>query len=88
MAAFLKTTTLGGILFLLPLAVVLMVLGYLLKLAATAAKPIADRPSEKAGAMWPASGLSQCSRPWCWSLFRLAPASSPAPSWDCLTTRC
>ena len=43
MAAFLKTTTLGGILFLLPLAVVLMVLGYLLKLAATAAKPIADR---------------------------------------------
>ena len=29
MAAFFKTTILGGILFLLPLAVVLMVLGYL-----------------------------------------------------------
>jgi hypothetical protein len=35
MAAFFKTTILGGILFLLPLAIVLMVLGYLLKLAAT-----------------------------------------------------
>ena len=43
MAAFFKTTILGGILFLLPLAIVLMILGYLLKLAATVAKPIADR---------------------------------------------
>ena len=43
MAAFFKTTILGGVLFLLPLAIVLMVLGYLLKLAATVAKPIADR---------------------------------------------
>jgi uncharacterized membrane protein len=43
MAAFFKTTILGGILFLLPLAIVLMVLGYLLKLAATVAKPVADR---------------------------------------------
>jgi uncharacterized membrane protein len=43
MDAFFKTTILGGILFLLPLAIVLMILGYLLKLAATVAKPIADR---------------------------------------------
>ena len=43
MAAFFKTTILGGILFLLPLAIVLMILGYLLKLAAKVAKPIADR---------------------------------------------
>jgi uncharacterized membrane protein len=31
MAAFFKTTILGGMLFLLPLAIVLMVLGYLLE---------------------------------------------------------
>ena len=43
MAAFFKTTLLGGALFLLPLAIVLMILGYLLKLAATVVKPIADR---------------------------------------------
>src|SRR5215217_2702184 len=42
MAAFFKTTILGGILFLLPLAIVLMVVGYLIKLAATVAKPMAD----------------------------------------------
>jgi uncharacterized membrane protein len=39
MAAFFKTTILGGILFVLPLAFVLMIPGYLLKLAARVAKP-------------------------------------------------
>ena len=43
MAAFFKTTILGGVLFLLPLAIVLMILGYLLALASTVAQPIADR---------------------------------------------
>ena len=43
MAAFFKTTILGGILFLLPLAIVLMILGYALKVAATVAQPIADK---------------------------------------------
>ena len=43
MAAFFKTTILGGILFLLPVAIVLMILGYALKVAATVAQPIADK---------------------------------------------
>ena len=43
MAAFFKTTILGGILFLLPLAIVLMLLGYALKVAATVAQPIANK---------------------------------------------
>jgi len=43
MTAFLKTTVVGGILFLLPLAVVLMVLGYALGLASKVAQPISDR---------------------------------------------
>jgi uncharacterized membrane protein len=43
MTAFLKTTMVGGVLFLLPLAVVLMVLGYALGLASKVAQPISDR---------------------------------------------
>jgi uncharacterized membrane protein len=43
MAAFLKTTTLGGVLFLVPLAIILMVLGYALKIASVVAQPIADK---------------------------------------------
>jgi uncharacterized membrane protein len=43
MTAFLKTTIVGGVLFLLPLAVVLMVLGYALGLASKVAQPISDR---------------------------------------------
>jgi len=38
MTTFLKTTMLGGVLFLLPLAIVLMVLGYALGLAAKVAR--------------------------------------------------
>jgi len=43
MNAFLKATIIGGILFLLPLAIVLMILGYALGLAAKLAKPISDQ---------------------------------------------
>jgi uncharacterized membrane protein len=43
MTAFLKTTMLGGVLFLLPLAIVLMILGYALKLASMVAQPISER---------------------------------------------
>jgi uncharacterized membrane protein len=43
MTAFLKTTMLGGILFLLPLAIVLMVLGYALGLASKVAQPISEK---------------------------------------------
>jgi len=43
MTTFLKTTMVGGVLFLLPLAVVLMVLGYALGLASKVAQPISDR---------------------------------------------
>ena len=43
MTRFLKTTMLGGILFLLPLAIVLMVLGYALGLAAKVAQPISEK---------------------------------------------
>ena len=43
MNAFLKATIVGGILFLLPLAIVLMILGYALGLAAKLAKPISDQ---------------------------------------------
>jgi uncharacterized membrane protein len=42
MTAFLKTTLVGGILFLLPRAIVLMILGYALRLASTVAQPISD----------------------------------------------
>jgi uncharacterized membrane protein len=43
MTTFLKTTVLGGILFLLPLAIVLMILGYALRLASVVAEPLSDR---------------------------------------------
>ena len=43
MTAFLKTTIVGGVLFLLPLAVVLLLLGYALKLVTTVARPIAEQ---------------------------------------------
>ena len=43
MNAFLKATIIGGILFLLPLAIVLMIFGYALGLAAKLAKPISDQ---------------------------------------------
>ena len=43
MTAFLKTTMLGGLLFLLPLAIVLMVLGYALGLASKVAQPISEK---------------------------------------------
>ena len=43
MTTFLKTTMLGGVLFLLPLAIVLMVLGYALGLAAKVAQPISEK---------------------------------------------
>ena len=43
MTAFLKTTIVGGVLFLLPLAVVLMLLGYALRLASMVAQPISDK---------------------------------------------
>jgi uncharacterized membrane protein len=42
MNAFLKATIIGGVLFLLPLAIVLMILGYALRLAAKLAQPISD----------------------------------------------
>jgi len=43
MTTFLKTTLVGGAVFLLPLAIVLMLLGYALKLAATVARPISEQ---------------------------------------------
>ena len=43
MTRFLKTTLVGGVLFLLPLAIVLMLLGYALKLASTVAQPISEQ---------------------------------------------
>ena len=43
MTAFLKTTIVGGVLFLLPLAIVLMLLGYALRLASMVAQPITER---------------------------------------------
>jgi uncharacterized membrane protein len=43
MNTFLKATIIGGVLFLLPLAIVLMILGYALRLAAKLAQPISDR---------------------------------------------
>ena len=43
MTAFLKTTIVGGVLFLLPLAIVLMLLGYALRLASTVAQPISEK---------------------------------------------
>jgi uncharacterized membrane protein len=42
MTVFLKTTLVGGVLFLLPLAIVLMILAYALRLASTVAQPISD----------------------------------------------
>ena len=89
MAAFLKTTILGGILFLLPLAIVLMILGYPARARGNGGEADCRQArGTKAGAMtWPASGLSPCSRSWCWSLFRLAPAWSPAPYLGARMTR-
>jgi len=43
MNAFLKATIIGGVLFLLPLAIVLMILGYALRLASKLAQPISDQ---------------------------------------------
>lgn len=43
MTAFLKTTMVGGVLFLLPLAIVLMILGYALRLASVVAQPISEK---------------------------------------------
>jgi uncharacterized membrane protein len=43
MTAFLKTTMIGGLLFLLLLATVLMVLGYALQLASKVAQPISEK---------------------------------------------
>jgi uncharacterized membrane protein len=43
MTTFLKTTLVGGAVFLLPLAIVLMLLGYALKLASTVARPISEQ---------------------------------------------
>ena len=43
MTSFLKTTLVGGVLFLLPLAIVLLLLGYALKLVTTVARPIAEQ---------------------------------------------
>jgi uncharacterized membrane protein len=43
MTAFLKTTIVGGVLFLLPLAIVLLLLGYALRLVTTVARPIAEQ---------------------------------------------
>jgi uncharacterized membrane protein len=43
MTAFLKTTIVGGVLFLLPLAIVLILLGYAFRLASMVAQPLSDR---------------------------------------------
>jgi uncharacterized membrane protein len=43
MNRFLKATLLGGVLFLLPLSIVLMVLAYALKLASQVARPISEQ---------------------------------------------
>ena len=43
MSRFLKVTMVGGLLFLLPLAIVLMILAYALRLASQVAKPISDQ---------------------------------------------
>ncbi len=43
MTTFLKTTMVGGVVFLLPLAIVLMLLGYALQLASKVAQPISEQ---------------------------------------------
>ena len=43
MKRFLKTTIVGGVLFLLPVAMVLLILGYAMRLAAKVAQPISDK---------------------------------------------
>lgn len=43
MKAFLKATVIGGVLFLLPLALVLLVLGHAMRFAAKIAEPIVER---------------------------------------------
>jgi uncharacterized membrane protein len=43
MKSFLKATVVGGVLFLLPVALVLMLLGHALRLAAKVAQPISDK---------------------------------------------
>jgi uncharacterized membrane protein len=43
MKTFLKTTIVGGVLFLLPVAMVLLILGYAMRLAAKVAQPISDK---------------------------------------------
>ena len=57
MTAFLKTTMLGGILFLLPLAIVLMVLGYALGLASKVAQPISEKLQLDAWGTVPGVGI-------------------------------
>ena len=42
MKDFLKTTIVGGVLFLLPLGLVLFILGYALRLATSVARPISE----------------------------------------------
>lgn len=42
MKTFLKATIVGGVLFLLPVAMVLLILGYAMRLAAKVAQPISD----------------------------------------------
>ncbi len=42
MNTFLKTTIIGGVLFLLPLSIVLLLLAYVLRLASKVAQPISD----------------------------------------------
>jgi uncharacterized membrane protein len=43
MKTFLKTTIVGGVLFLLPVAMVLLILGYAMRLAAKVARPMSDK---------------------------------------------
>ena len=79
MTAFLKTTMLGGVLFLLPFAIVLMVLGYALGLASKVAQPISEKLQLDDWGTLPGLGLSLCCRLWCWSCLPSPPALSPAP---------
>ena len=65
MKEFLKTTIVGGVLFLLPVALVLFILGYAVRLAAKVVQPISNSLHLIAWVTWGASGSSPSSRYWC-----------------------
>ncbi len=82
MKAFLKATILGGVLFLLPLAIVLILLAYALRLASKVAKPISDYLDLQQWSDFAGLELSPFYRRYCWSLLRSQPASPLVHIWE------